>query len=73
MIVGGTTVKVVVPFPPRVVRVTVLADLVAVVEMAKVAVTVESFTTAMLLTVTPVPETVRPEVVSRYVPDRVTL
>jgi hypothetical protein len=73
-IVGPCTVNVTVPVvvPIGVVTVMVLADRVAPVVMVKVAVTVVSFTTARLPTVTPVPDTLIAVAPVRPRPVRVT-
>jgi hypothetical protein len=70
---GATTVKVTLLLvPPGVVTLTVLAEVVAVPEIVKFAVTVVGFTTVRALTVIPVPETVIALVPVRLVPVRVT-
>ena len=51
---------------------TVLAPVPAVAEIVKVAVIVVAFTLVKLLTVTPVPETVKPVAAPRLVPVMVT-
>lgn len=58
--------------PPGVVTVTVLAEMVAVAEIVKFAVTVVELTTVMLLTEMPVPDTFTADVPARFVPVKVT-
>jgi hypothetical protein len=58
--------------PPSVVTVTLCAPSEVLAVIVKVAVTVVSFTGVMLLTLTPLPDTVTPVVVSKLVPVRVT-
>src|SRR5262249_32179112 len=73
--VGGlTTVNVTALLVPKpdVTTATLRAPRGALVALAKVAVTVPSFTTATLLTVIPDPETVTPVAVPRWLPVRVT-
>ena len=70
---AATTVKVTpLLVPPGVVMVTVLAVCVALLKIENLAVTVVAFTTVMLETVTPVPETVIAVAPVRLVPERVT-